>query len=349
MGQDLLKQLKLTKLWIGKEEHDAVRKVLDSGWLTEGEVTKQFERKVAEYVGAKYAVAVCNCTVALTLCLKALSNPTDGFLYEDVRIPSFTHSATACAVINAGQRPVLCDVELDSYNIYLGKVDMNNIGCVPVSWGGNPLSYELNGNVVEDAACSLGSVHNGVKTGCGDHLTCFSFHPRKIITTGEGGMVTTNDREMAESIRAMKHFGVGNYKLSDVNSAIGLAQMEKIDRIIEKRIWRATIYNTLLARVPSIITPTRNKNSVHTYQTYAVYIKNRHRDRIISSLAKKGIEAQIGTYALHLLPQFRNVERVGTLENSEKLYRHLLALPMAYDLTEEDQKRVVDELKYAIA
>jgi len=347
-----LKQLRLAKPWIGREEQAAVRDVLDSGWLTEGKITDQFERKVAEYVGAKYAVAMCNCTVALTLCFKALwtsrKEGTNGFLHEDVRIPSFTHPATAQAVINAGQHPVLCDVELDSYNIHLSKLEMNNVVCAPVSWGGNPLSYELKGNLVEDAACSLGAEYNGVRTGCGEHLTCFSFHPRKIITTGEGGMITTNDGELAEPLREMKRFGVGNYKLSDVNSAIGLAQMTKIDRIIEKRIRRATIYNELLANTPSVITPTQHHNTIHTYQTYAIFLKSRHRNRIISSLAKKGIETQIGTYALHLLPQFKNLKRIGELKNSELLYHHLLALPMSYDLSGEDQKRVVDALKHEL-
>jgi len=318
----------------------AVQKVLESGWLAEGPVTKQFEDAVAKYVGAKHAVAVCNCTVALELCLKALD------IRGEVIIPSFTHLATAEAVINADCTPAFCDVGLDYYNSTLLRVECHTKAYVPVSWGGHPTIQNPIALTVEDAACSLGSEYHTFKTGeLG--LTCFSFHPRKLITTGEGGMVTTNDGSLAKKIRSLKNFGEGggNYKLNDIASAIGLAQMQKIDRIIDRRVEMAEIYNELLTDAEGIRTPQKHPLAKHTYQTYAVYLEKGDRNTIIAKLAENGIETQVGAYALHLLPQFENVRRIGNLHNSELLHRNLLALPMAYTMTDEDQKLVVAELK----
>jgi dTDP-4-amino-4,6-dideoxygalactose transaminase len=316
--------------------------VLDSGWLAEGKVTREFERKVAEYVGAKHAVAMCNCTVALELCLRALN------VTGEVLIPSFTHYATACAVINAGAAPVFADVAMWNYNINCEPVAHPVKTAVPVSWGGNPEWFTVADRIVEDAACSLGAKTRQFRTG--QHFTtCFSFHPRKLITTGEGGMVTTNDRVLTEDLRVMKNFGVGNYKLSDVASAIGLAQVERLREIIYRRRRMAKIYTDLLKTIPDVEPPHERRKVKSTYQTYAVLLNNGNRDEIIQKLGKQGIETQIGTYALHLHKPFTHFRREGLLKNSERLYRNLLALPMAYDLTDEDQHRVVDALKRELA
>jgi dTDP-4-amino-4,6-dideoxygalactose transaminase len=334
--------LRLTKPRLGNEETEALRKVLDSGWLAEGDLTRQFESEVARYVGAKYAVAFCNCTAAMTLCLIA-----EG-IRGRVTIPDFTHPATAQAVINARCTPVLCDVSLESYNI---AEYSNSVGTsIPVSWGGNPLGWYPPAFIVEDAACSLGASADGVKVGS-RFTTCFSFHPRKIITTGEGAIVTTNSKELSLKLRDLKRFGKGggNFKFNDIAAAIGIEQLRKIEEIIKVRREMAEIYNTLLSDVNDVVTPKENSGTRHTYQTYAVLLKKGNRDEIINRLALKGIETQIGTYALHCLPQFRRLQRMSKLENSEKLYNNLLALPMSYDLTFDDQKHVVAELKNAIS
>lgn len=335
--------LRLTKPFLDNNESLAVQKVLESGWLTEGPKTLEFESAVARYVDAKYAVAFCNCTVALEMCLRAMHVKR-----ERVAIPDFTHPATALAVINSGNTPVLTDVSLETYNIN-GHSEHTTLS-MPVSWGGNPLTWYPPSAIVEDAACSLGASVNGVKVGA-NFTSCFSFHPRKIVTTGEGAVVTTNDRELAVNLRSLRCFGVGggNYRFSDVAAAIGIEQMRKIERIIKVRREMAEVYDGLLSQVEGVVTPAKSERVRHTYQTYAVFIRRGNRDRIIKLLAAKGIETQIGTYALHLMPQFRRLPRMSRLDNSTQLYWGLLSLPMSYDLTFDDQQKVVAELAHAVS
>jgi len=352
---------------VGEEEIRSVSKVLRSGWLTEGQQTREFEDRVKKYVGVKYAVATTSCTTALELALRALDIGNG----DEVIVPDFTHPATGNIVRMLGAKPVLVDVELSSYNIDLEDVEKAvtaKTRCVmPVSWGGNPLylhplnrlKEKYNLFIIEDAACSLGAEYNGEKTGTMADITCFSFHPRKAVTTGEGGMAVTNNRVYAERLQSLKHFGMEtkkgeikfvrygtNYKLSDILSAIGVEQMKKIDAIIKRRIELAEYYNYLIAEADSIKAPEKRENTKHVYQTYAIYIeKEGARDKLITHLRKKNIETQIGTYALHLQPSYQSVKKIGKLERAEKLYRNLLALPMCYSMTKKDQEYVISEIE----
>lgn len=364
--------MKLIEPVIEKEEKDAVIEVLNSGWISEGPVTLRLEEEIKRFVGTRFATATTSCTSALLLCLKALGIGKR----DEVIIPDFTHPATGNIVKWLGAEPVLVDVEKDSYNIDYAQAEKaitKKTRCmIPVSWAGNPLDMprlcEINEthdnlfSIVEDAACSLGSVFNGVKTGKLADVTCFSFHPRKVITTGEGGVVVTDEQPIARRVKLLKFFGSLkkgneyefvddgiNCKLSDVLSAIGLQQMRKIDTILQKRVEMAKYYDELLQDVFCVVTPSRRSNTYHTYQTYAVYItKENQRDKVILRLKGKNIETQIGTYALHLQPYYAKTKRVGSLHNSELLYKNLLALPMSYKMTREDQEHVVEQLKIAL-
>ncbi len=359
----MVKQLRLIEPVIGPEEERAVAEVLRSGWLSEGPVTRKFEELVSQLVGSKHAVAATSCTTAMEIALRAMGvGPGDRVL-----IPDFTHPATADAVIVLGGKPVLVDVDLYSYNMDFAEARKTlrkpAKAMIPVSWGGYPLNKEeldklkreFGVLILEDAACSLGADYHGAKSGAMADITCFSFHPRKVLTTGEGGMLTTDKDEYAETTRSFKNFGsakVGNelhfirygsnYKMSDIIAAVGVAQIAKLPKIIERRIELAKTYDKLLSEVGGIRTPRVEKGIYHIYQTYAACVEgNGVRDKLIQALRALGIEAQIGTYALHLEPYYQTLERQGDLANSRMLCENLIALPMFHSMTHEDQERVV--------
>jgi len=312
---------------VGDEEINEIKKVFSTGFLTEGVTTKEFEQSVADYIGVKHAIAVTSCTTGLHTVLECLD-----IKGQEVIVPDYTYPATAEAVILAGGKPVLVDVDLDSMNmtseILEEAYDENMTVFSPVSWAGVPLESEiyqkaknLGLKMLEDSACSLGAKIGEEFVGKIADFSCFSFHPRKVITTGEGGMITTDDDEIAEQCYSFKHFGakgasfemIGtNYKMSNVLSAIGLIQMKKIEKIVSYRISKAKIYQELLEKINGIKPAYVGKNTRQTFQSYTCYVeRDGFRDKIRDALAKENIQSQIGTYALHLEPAYKNMKKVG--------------------------------------
>ncbi len=354
---------------IGPEELDAIREVMDSKFLTEGDQTREFEKRIAEYIGVKHAIAVTSCTTALELALQVAGIKKGA----EVVVPDFTHPATALPVLSAGAEPVLVDVSDQSYNIDFGSARLGlsrRTRCVmPVSLFGRPVDQEGLAEflhrrqlvVIEDAACSLGAEVNGKKVGTLADMTCFSFHPRKILTTGEGGMLVTDNDEYAEIARSIKSFGFGprrgtmrgirrgsNYKMSNILAAIGLVQISKFEKMLAERIKRARIYNELLIGNESIQLPNIPDGVKCTYQSYCVSLKRDGiRDQVKQRMLEKGIEVQIGTYALHLEPVFARAKRTR-LVKSLKVFRNTLTLPLHNELRREDQERVCAELEATI-
>ena len=341
---------------IGEDEIQAIREVFGTKFLTEGATTKEFEKNVANYVGTKHAIAVTSCTTGLHAVLECLD-----IRGQEVIVPDYTYPATAEAVILAGGKPVLVDVDIDSMNmnseILEEAYNENMTVFSPVSWAGVPLEKEiyqkskkLNLKMLEDSACSLGAKIGEDFVGKIADFSCFSFHPRKVITTGEGGMITTDDDEIADKCYSYKHFGakgssfetVGtNYKLSNILSAIGLVQMKKIEKIIETRIEKAKTYNELLSKINGIKSAYVGENTRQTFQSYTCYIEKENlRDKIRENLAKENIQSQIGTYALHLEPAYKNCKKIGSLDNSKKLFYNALTLPLHKDLIQEDQEKI---------
>ncbi len=361
------KTIKLIEPVVGKEELALIEEVLESGYMTEGPKTKEFESKFAEYVGASHGIATTSCTTAMELSLRVLGIGEG----DEVIVPDFTYPATADVVRFVGATPVLVDVSPESYNVHAEHIEeaiTPRTKCImPVSLFGNPIDIEPIEKlkeehgffIVEDAACSTGARRGERRTGSIADMTCFSFHPRKVITTGEGGMVTTSVDEYAELASSMKKFGIAigaggvsnftragsNYKLSDVLGAIGVAQLKKVDGIITRRRELAANYDRLLVGSEGIVPPKVDDGVKHVYQTYAVRITiEGARDKLISDLKERNIQTQIGTYSLHVQPSFSEVQKVGDLNISEMLYNDLLALPLSHHMTIEDQENVVASL-----
>jgi dTDP-4-amino-4,6-dideoxygalactose transaminase len=354
------KRIFLMRPSIGSEEYNLIKNVLHSKFLTEGDITTQFEQKVASYVHSRYAIATTSATTAIHTALECMQVKGKKVLVSD-----FTFPATALAVILAGGKPVLIDVDRETMNVTKDIVektaDKDTHFVLPVSLFGNPLEnefYKLNKKgiaIIEDAATNLGTAINGKYVGSLADITCFSFHPRKIITTGEGGMITTNNKELAQRCRSYKTFGkvgiefVGmgtNYKISDILSAVGIAQLGKIEKIIKKRIEMAKIYNELITKIDLIESQKPIKDSRHTYQSYVCYFtKPGLRDKVRKNLAKENVETQIGSFALHCLPFFKKSSRKGRLDNSEFLYKNSISLPLHEELTYKDQEFICSVIK----
>lgn len=348
---------------IGKEELDLIQKVLESGYLTTGPMTEQFEELVAKYIDVRHAIAVSSGTSALHLALICLGiGPGD-----EILVPDFTFPASANVVKHCGAIPVLVDIDMATFNIDVKnletKITPRAKAIMPVHLFG--LSADMDPIldlarrhklwVVEDAACALGAEYKGRKCGSMGDLGCFSFHPRKVITTGEGGMIVTNNDEWAERLRSLRNHGMRkkgderffaeagyNYRLSDVLSAIGVAQMKKLDSIIAKRLELADWYHQALSGSDMLTLPLPPEGYKHIYQTYAVLLDERiNRQDVIRSLYQLGIEANIGTYSVSAQPAYQPWK---VLPNSMRAYKRALALPFHTRMAKHDLAEVADKL-----
>ena len=355
--------IQLMKPNVGKDEIELVTKVIESGYLVEGPMVKEFESSVADYIGVKHAISCTSWTTGAEMVFRAIGLEKG----DEVICPSFTHPATALSVITAGGVPVIVDVDLKSRNttaeIVSKAITDKTRAIQPVSIFGNPvdiapindLAKKHNLFVIDDAACTLGSHYKGKPVGGLTDFTIFSFHPRKVFTCGDGGLITTNDDEFASSIRSMKVFGARNgefqnwgtnQRMSNIHGAVLLGQIRRIKEIVDDRVSKAQIYDKLLENMPEVTIPFIEKGNISNYQTYAVYLeKEGIRDHIISMMRERGIQTQIGTYAIHQTPYLKDFRRSGKLINSIKLSDNLLSLPLHYELSLQDQERVVNELK----
>lgn len=363
-----MKYIPLIKPYITQEVKDEVLKVLDSGYLTEGSVTCELETAFRNYIGCAHTIAVTSCTTGLELALRVLEIG----LGDEVIVPDYTYPATADVVNLLGARAVIVDINPDTMLIdcdSLAKaVTRKTKAIIPVSIFGNPLNYEqLNLiknkyelKIIEDAACSIGAKYRNKHVGRFADISVFSLHPRKFITTGEGGMITTDNGDWADWMNSYKHFGMGksvarekirfdivgtNYKLSNVLSAIGLVQMRHIDELLNKRISLAKNYINLLKDCPNIKIPITTPESTHSYQSFCVFVENR--DEIIDRMRSNGIEVQIGTYSLHMHKAFNdnpNCRIIGEMKGSRYAFDHCLVLPIYHEMTAVEQEYVAEQL-----
>lgn len=364
-----MNRIPLIKPFVPADAVARIADVVNSGQLTEGAVTREFEKAFREYVGAKHALAVCNCTVGLELALRALAvGPGD-----EVIVPDYTYPASASAVTMLGATAVLVDVDptsmLISEQALKAALGPRTKVVMPVSIFGNPVDYgwlqslqaEHRFKIVEDAACSIGASFQGRKVGTWADISVFSMHPRKFITTGEGGMVTTDDPALAGWMDSYKHFGMAtqtaaregivfdrfgtNFKLSNILSALGLSQMGHVRELLRRRQELAARYYRLLADNPKVGIPVTAAGGEHSFQTCCVFIQNR--DAVMTRMRADGIEVQIGTYALHRHPAYKSeglVRHSGNFAGSRRAADEALALPLFHEMTEQQQDRVVETL-----
>jgi dTDP-4-amino-4,6-dideoxygalactose transaminase len=348
--------IRLARPDVGAAELAAVAEVLESGQLTMGPKVAQFEAGIAAACGVDHAVAVASGTAALHLAMLALGiGPGD-----EVVVPAYTFPSTANAVELCGGRAVLVDVDPATFNLDLSllpdALSPRTRAVIGVHLFGRPLDWEAlralvpeGAHLVEDAAGALGACYQGRPCGSLGVMGCLSFHPRKIVATGEGGAVTTDDPALADAIRRLRHHGIvprgafdipqpsTNYRLSDVLCALGIPQLARLDELLAARERVAAGYEQRLVGV--VETPSAAVGDRHGWQAYVVRLDRR--DDALAALREDGIEAQIGTYALHRLSAYADR---SAYPGADAAFERALALPFHTGLTDAELDRVAAAL-----
>lgn len=371
--------------WLEQEEIDAVVDTLKSVWITTGPKEKEFTEKYAAYVGAKHGVAVSSCTAALNLSvIGAGVGPGD----EVITTP-MTFVATTLAVLQAGATPVFVDIEEDTLNIDVEKIESKitekTKAILPMHYGGNPVKMDRileiakkhNLKVVEDAAHASGAAYKGKKIGSFGDMTCFSFHAIKNMTCAEGGMITTDDGELAERLKSMSFFGIPmdaykrasserpwhydvedmgfKYNMTDIAASMGLVQLRKLEAFNARRGELVKMYDEAFAGVDEIITPGYTEGADPSYHLYVVKLREGalsvDRDRALAALRAENIFANIHYCPIYRHPYFQRTMKLdpATLPVCEKVYGSIVTLPLFPRMTDADLNDVVTAMKKIIA
>ncbi|HEY7801631.1 MAG TPA: DegT/DnrJ/EryC1/StrS family aminotransferase [Dehalococcoidia bacterium] len=377
MMQTATTTIPLTKVTMGEEEERAVLDVLRSGWLVQGARVAAFEQRVAGYCGARHAVATTNCTTALQLALHQLGLQRG----DEVIVPSFTFVASINAILHAGGIPRIVDVEPGTWNIdpmsVEAAINRNTRAIMPVDQFGlaadlhaiHELASRHHLRVVEDAAPSLGAAINDVRVGSISEMTCFSFHPRKTITSAEGGMVLTDNDELATRMRVLRSHGASvsdlarhtsdnvviesydepgfNFRMSDLHAAVGLTQMDRLDGLIAKRRALAEAYDGAFAHLDSLTVVEPQPGFFHTYQSYCIVLTDAspvNREEAMRKLTAAGVTTRRGCGAVHLEPFFVKRFGLARLPVSERLSARSIAIPLYPSMSDGEQHYVVEQV-----
>jgi len=368
-------QVPFTRPYLRGDEGAAVAEVIASGWVSQGPRVREFETAFAERVGALDAVATTNCTSALQLALY-VSGVGPG---DEVIVPSLSFIATANAVWQNGATPVFADVDARTYNLdpvaAEAAITERTRAIMPVHQLGLPadmdpfleLARRHGIQVVEDAACAIGARYKGRLIGSLGPLACFSLHPRKVITTGEGGMIAVNDGEVAERLRRLRQHAMDvsdlarhgatdvviesypergwNLRMTDMQAALGLCQLDRLDEILAERARQAARYSAAIDHVPHLEPPFEPGYAERTWQSYAVRLlpgAPLSRMELMRRLMTDGIATRRGVMAIHEEQAYAGADAV--LPNTEAATRDSLMLPLFPGLSDEQQDYVIDRL-----
>ncbi len=364
--------------WITDEDKKAVLEALGSRWLTGGPRAEELERMFMNYVGAQHAVSVNSCTAALHLAMRTLNiGPGD-----EVIVPVLTFAATANAPLFAGAKTVFSDIDERTFNISPSDIENKITGktkaIIVVHYGGQScdmqeimqIARRHDLHVVEDCAHSLGAEYMEQKTGVIGTIGCFSFYPTKVITTLEGGLITTNDEKIAEQSRILREHGmtksafnrekkgtwyydvvdVGyNYRLNEVQAALGISQLKRVEEINKRRIEAAQYYSQKLEESVGITLPYEAKDRTHIYHLYVIRVTERHgidRNELYKRLSAKGIGLSVHFTPLHLFEFYK--KRLGCKEGdfpvAEKVFKEILSLPLFPTISKIQMDYVIKQI-----
>ena len=366
---------------MGEEEAAAAANAVRSGWIVQGPLVAQFEVACAERLGVRHAVAVTNCTSALHVALLC-ANIGPG---DDVLVPSFSFIASANAVLHAGATPIFIDIDPRTYNLdptllastltpqTKAIVSVDQIGLSADHDAILAFAAQHNLAVIEDAAPAIGATYKGRNVGAISPITCFSFHPRKSISTGEGGLITTDSDEIAARARVLRSHGASvsdlarhksasvlieayeevgyNYRMTDIQAAVGIEQLKKLDYVLSRRRALAARYADALATIPGVTPPYVPTDCEHTYQSYAVRLAPwLDRDTLMALLLERGVASRRGVMAIHESAAYAHRPECSPqpLEQTEAATRETLLLPIYTTMTDDEQDYVLDALSASL-
>jgi dTDP-4-amino-4,6-dideoxygalactose transaminase len=374
--------ISVARPFIGVEEEQAVIEALRSGWITQGSRVAAFEQGFSDYIGCDHAVAVSSCTTALHLAMIA-SNIGPG---DEVICPSLSFIATANSITYVGATPIFCDIDPATYNLDPLKIEeaitprtkailvVHQIGLPAEMQKILEVARKHGLAVIEDAACAIGSTYEGQLIGKPlGTMACFSFHPRKILTTGEGGMITTNDADLANKLRRLRQHAMSlsdvarhnakqvttetydevgyNFRMTDLQAAIGSVQLRRLPDFLEKRRHLASRYDEALGPLSWLETPSVPANCLPNYQSYMVRLNEAsatNRDAIMQVLLEKNISTRRAIMATHREAPYRSERWDAVLPQTNMVTDTALILPLFHQMSEADQDYVIEAL-YAIS
>ena len=373
------KNIPYTKHEITEDDIKSVADALRSDWIATGPKTKEFEEIFSKMIGCRHSIAVSSATAALDLSLKVLELPNGS---EIITTP-FTFVATSNAMIYNNLKPVFCDIDKETFNInpklIEEKITDRTRAVFSVDYAGQPCEYDKitkicdeNGLILlEDAAHAVGAEVNGKKVGTIAKMTSFSFHATKNLTTGEGGIITTDDEEIAKKLHMLRSHGIDsdplnrskdatwrydmkmlgmNYRMTDFQCALGISQLQRTNKIIQRRTEIVDFYNKEFSNIKGIRTPILKKNVKSSWHLYTILLDDVNRDEMYRHLLEKGIIANVHYIPVYKHSYYKEKFRIDESEFpvTEDVFKRILTLPLFQKMTDDDAKRVVAAVKEGI-